>query len=128
LGERWYNRWQLKQILMSGAAKIVQPDVLHAGGITELRKIIALASTFGVIVAPHACESCPPNVHLLFSQPNRSCPLAEWNVRVNAHRQYFYKDKVQPVGGYFYPPTQPGLGWELDPDKIVKRTEIYAAV
>ena len=124
IGERWYTRWQLKQILMAGAAKVVQPDVLHAGGITELRKIIALASTFGVVVAPHACESCRPNAHLLFAQPNRTCPLGEWNVRVNAHRQYFYTDYYQPVDGYFYPPDKPGLGWEIDPAKVVKRVEL----
>ena len=87
--------------------------------IAELRKIIALASTFGVVVAPHACESCPPNVHLMFSQPHRSCPLAGWNVRVNARRQYFYRDYMEPVDGYFYPPTAPGLGWELGPAKIL---------
>ena len=124
IGERYYNRWQFKQILTAGAARVIQPDVLHAGGITELRKIIALASTFGVVVAPHACESCVATMHLLFAQVQRTCPLAEWNVMVNAHRQYFYRDYYEPVDGYFYPPRGPGLGWELDLDKQLMRIEL----
>jgi L-rhamnonate dehydratase len=123
VGERCYNRWQIREVLNARGVKIVQPDVIHAGGITEMQKIISLASTFGVVVAPHACESCIPNVHLLFAQPSRTCPLAEYNVRVNAHRQYFYKKFVEPINGYFEPPVEPGLGWEIDPEKIVKRTD-----
>lgn len=78
----------------------------------------------GEIIAPHACESCIPNVHLLFAQASRTCPLAEYNVRVNAHRQSFYKTFVAPKDGYFEQPIVPGLGWEFDPGKVVNRIEL----
>jgi L-rhamnonate dehydratase len=123
-GEHHYTRWQIKQILDSGAATVIQPDPNAAGGITEMRRIAALASTYGVILVPHANESSRNAIHLLFSQPSRTCPLGEWGVRINHDVQYFWKDFYQPVNGYFELPTGPGFGYELDPKKIVKRTEI----
>ena len=123
-GEHYYTRWQIKDAIERGKATILQPDPNAAGGITELRKIIAVASTYGVIVAPHANESCRNNLHLLFAQPERTCPLGEWGVRINHDVQYFWTDFYQPVRGYFPPPTGPGFGYALDPDKIVNRTEL----
>jgi galactonate dehydratase len=54
-GERMYTRWGFKELLKTGAADIIQPDVSHAGGIWETRKIAAMAEAFDVAVAPH----CP---------------------------------------------------------------------
>lgn len=54
-GERMYSRWDFKQLLMDGVADIIQPDLSHAGGITECKKIFAMAEAFDVAVAPH----CP---------------------------------------------------------------------
>jgi galactonate dehydratase len=54
-GERMYSRWDFKALLASGYVDIVQPDVSHAGGITETRKIAAMAEAYDVAVAPH----CP---------------------------------------------------------------------
>jgi galactonate dehydratase len=55
LGERPYSRWDFKSILASGAVDIIQPDPSHAGGITEVRKIAAMAEAYDVAVALH----CP---------------------------------------------------------------------
>ncbi|HEX2185757.1 MAG TPA: enolase C-terminal domain-like protein [Chloroflexota bacterium] len=123
-GEHHYTRWQIKAILDSGAATVVQPDPNAAGGITEMRKIIALASTYGAIVVPHANESCRNNVHLLFAQSPRTCPLAEWGVRINHNVQYFYTDFFAPRGGEFELPGGPGFGYALDSQKIVSRAEL----
>ncbi len=123
-GEHFYTRWQIKQLLDSGAATVVQPDPNAAGGITEMRKIIALASTYGVIVVPHANESSRNAIHLLFAQSERTCPLMEWGVRINHDVQYFWKDFYGPQGGYFELPQGAGFGYELDPDKIVSRTDL----
>jgi L-rhamnonate dehydratase len=123
-GEHHYTRWQIKEAIERGGATVLQPDPNAAGGLTEMRKIIAVASTYGVIVAPHANESCRNNLHLLFAQPERLCPLGEWGVRINHDVQYFWSDFYQPVGGYFEPPAGPGFGSALDPEKIVRRTEL----
>jgi L-rhamnonate dehydratase len=123
-GEHLYTRWQLKDALERGGATVLQPDPNAAGGISELRKIIAVASTSGAIVVPHANESCRNNLHLLFAQPERTCPLAEWGVRINHDLQYFWTDFYQPVRGAFPLPGGPGFGYALDPDKIVSRTDL----
>jgi L-rhamnonate dehydratase len=123
-GEHWYTRWQIRQLLESGAVTVLQPDPIAAGGITEMRKIMALASTYGLPVVPHANESCRNAVHLLFAHPARICPLGEWGVKINANAQFFYQDFYEPQSGYFYPPSGPGFGYALDESKVVRRTEL----
>jgi galactonate dehydratase len=54
-GERMYSRWEFKQVLESQAVDVIQPDLSHAGGITEVRKIAAMAEAYDVALAPH----CP---------------------------------------------------------------------
>lgn len=54
-GERMYSRWDFKQLLQDGYADVLQPDVSHAGGITEVVKIAAMAEAYDVALAPH----CP---------------------------------------------------------------------
>ena len=55
-GERMYTRWQFKQALECGAATVFQPEPMMTGGITEMRKIAALLSTYGLPLIPHANE------------------------------------------------------------------------
>jgi galactonate dehydratase len=74
LGERLYSRWDFKPFFAAAAVDIVQPDLSHAGGILECRKIAAMAEAHDVAVAPHcplgplalaAClqlDACTPNV------------------------------------------------------------------
>lgn len=123
-GEHWYTRWHIRQLLDSGVVTVLQPDPNAAGGITEMRKIIALASAYGLPVVPHANESCRNAVHLLFANPERICPLGEWGVKINHNAQFFYRDFYEPRNGYFELPGGPGFGYELDPEKIVRCTEL----
>ncbi|MDE3197179.1 MAG: mandelate racemase/muconate lactonizing enzyme family protein [Acidobacteriota bacterium] len=61
-GEGLFSRFEFKQLLDAKGAAIVQPDVMHAGGITEIRKIANLAETYGVEIAPHQCSG--PIAHM----------------------------------------------------------------
>ncbi len=54
-GERMFSRWDFKKILQEGYVDIIQPDLSHAGGISEVRRIAAMAEAYDVAVAPH----CP---------------------------------------------------------------------
>lgn len=54
-GERMFSRWDFKELLRNGYVDIIQPDLSHAGGISECRKIAAMAEAYDVAVAPH----CP---------------------------------------------------------------------
>lgn len=55
LGERLYNRWDIKPFLENGLVDILQPDIAHAGGISETRRIANMAEAYDVAIAPH----CP---------------------------------------------------------------------
>jgi galactonate dehydratase len=55
LGERLYSRWDFRNVITSGVVDVIQPDLSHAGGITEVRKIAAMAEAYDIAVAPH----CP---------------------------------------------------------------------
>ena len=55
LGERLYSRWDFKPFFESAAVDIIQPDLSHAGGLSECRRIAAAAETYDVAIAPH----CP---------------------------------------------------------------------
>jgi L-alanine-DL-glutamate epimerase-like enolase superfamily enzyme len=123
-GERLVTRWQFKQALDSGAATVLQPELASTGGLTEMRRIAALLSVYGLPLVPHANETCRNAVHLLFAQPARICPLAEWGIKINHNVQFFYRDFYEPVNGYFELPTGPGFGYEIDPAKVVRRIEL----
>jgi galactonate dehydratase len=123
-GEHLQTRWTFKQVLEDGAATVIQPEMASTGGLTEMRKIATLAATYGTPIVPHANETCRCAIHLLFAHPHRICPLAEWGIRINHNVQFFYKDFYQPVDGYFHLPSGPGFGYELDMDKVVRRSEL----
>lgn len=73
-GERMFSRWDFKKVLQEGYVSVLQPDLSHAGGISEVKKIAAMAEAYDVAVAPHcplgpisfmAClqvDSATPNV------------------------------------------------------------------
>ena len=52
-GEEQYTRWEFRELLEQNAVGIIQPDICHAGGMSELQKIAAMAETYYVTVAPH---------------------------------------------------------------------------
>jgi galactonate dehydratase len=124
-GERLYTRWDFKQILVDGAADIVQPDVSHAGGILELRKIAAMAEAFDVAVAPHCplgpialaaslqLDACTPNAFIqeqsLGMHYNEEGDLLDYVVDPEPLR---IRDGLLPI------PDGPGLGVEIDEDRV----------
>lgn len=124
-GERLYTRWQFKNIFNQGAIDIIQPDVALCGGILETRKIAAMAEAYDIAVAPHApygpialaatlqVDVCTPNVFIqeqsLGIHYNKGFDLLDF---VKNKEVFQYKD------GYVDIPTKPGLGLEIDEDKV----------
>ena len=123
-GEHLTSRQQFKLAFDRNIPTVIQPETMAVGGITEMRKLAVLASTCGIPMVPHANESCRSALHLLFAQPSRACPLAEWGVKINHNVQFFYRDFYEPADGYFQCPDGPGFGYELDPDRVVSRTDL----
>jgi L-rhamnonate dehydratase len=117
-GEHEYTRWGSRELLKRRAVDVLQMDVTWAGGITEMRKICALASAEGIPVIPHAGWAEPAQA-VTFSHPLHVCPMIEYLVKHAVLQQTFNKEKLKPRKGYFYAPSKVGLGFEPDMDKLV---------
>jgi L-alanine-DL-glutamate epimerase-like enolase superfamily enzyme len=117
LSERWMTRWQFREAIEKRIAKIVNPDLCWCGGLTEARKIAALAETHYLPVAPHNCGG--PVLH--FASMHWAASLTNLHiletVRTHYLRDYrgIVPDAGEVKGGLCFPPERPGLGVELDP-------------
>jgi galactonate dehydratase len=110
-------------LLEARGASIIQPDVLHAGGITEIRKIASLAETYGVEIAPHQCSG--PIAHVASLTAMSCCRnflIQEWEAADDATFQEL-SDGTYPVPqqGFVTLSNAPGLGLKLDFDEFTKR-------
>ena len=122
-GEHEFTRWGAKILMDMGALDIYQFDPVWAGGISELIKITTLCSLYDVPLIPHGV-SMQATAHLAFSQNPVVVPMLEYLLIEQERFQFFCKEKIKPVGGFVYPPISPGLGMDLDEDKIVSEREI----
>ncbi len=113
-GEHEYTRWGIKSLLDAGAVDILQPDPTWAGGLTEMIKICALASSEGIPVIPH--HGGMASTQLIASQTITTCPIQEWLIQHGHSGQFFLRHKIEPVNGYIELPVAPGLSMELDDD------------
>ncbi|MCC7105198.1 MAG: hypothetical protein IT307_08660, partial [Chloroflexi bacterium] len=122
-GEHEYTRWGFHRLLQAEAADVLQPDPEWCGGISELAKICALASTYGRQVFPHG-HSLFAALHLIAAQPPGVCPMLEFLANYQPPAQHFHRQSVEPLGGTLDLPTAPGLGIELDESKIKRQVEL----
>ena len=119
-GERCFTRYGVREVLESGAIDILQTDLIHAGGLLEMKKIAAMADVRSVLMAPHNSNgpvSTTASLHFDFCTTNlkvQECfdDFSEtWVVEA-------VPGTPRPRDGYFYPPEKPGLGIELNEDLI----------
>ncbi|QNK87447.1 galactonate dehydratase [Sporosarcina sp. resist] len=130
-GERMFSRWDFKSVLSDGYVDIIQPDLSHAGGITECKKIATMAEAYDVALAPHcplgpialaACLHVDATSHNAFIQEqslgihyNQGSDLLDY---VKDKSVFDYKD------GYVAIPQLPGLGIEIDEDFVRKQSQV----
>ena len=125
LGERLYSRWDFKPFFESGVVDIIQPDVSHAGGITEVRKIASMAEAYDIAVAPHcplgplALASC---LQVAACSPNVAIQEMSLGIHYNVGADLFTycsdRQQLTPKDGYLAIPTGPGLGIDIDEDAV----------
>jgi galactonate dehydratase len=125
LGERLYSRWDFKPFFESGAVDIIQPDLSHAGGLLECRKIAAMAEAYDIAVAPHcplgplALASC---LQLAACTPNVAIQEMSLGIHYNvgADLLSYCSDRaaLTPVDGFLPIPDGPGLGIAIDEDSV----------
>jgi galactonate dehydratase len=120
-GERLLHRAEFLPLLEDGLIDGAQPDVCHAGGVTELRKISALCDTYGVTMAPHnplGPIATMVNVHLGLTTPNF---LIQEVMRSDVSwRSEVFTGVPEIKDGHIYPPTAPGIGVEMDEKEAEK--------
>ncbi|WP_197062597.1 galactonate dehydratase [Muricauda sp. MAR_2010_75] len=131
-GERMVTKWQFRELLTLGAASILQPDITHCGGITELKAISSLAEAFYAAMLPHAKEGivgAVASLHVVASIPNllahelpnlQAAPN-DGVERSSLGKSYIKKPLVMDDDGHISLAGNidgPGLGLELDDDLV----------
>jgi galactonate dehydratase len=117
-GERVFTKWGFREVLEKRAATILQPDLCHAGGITEVRLIAGMAEAYYAAVAPHnplGPISLAAGVQIAASIPNFLC---QEQVTLGAG---YLKTPFVLRQGYLDLPTGPGLGIELDENAMADK-------
>ncbi len=132
-GERMFSRFEFKRVFAAGGLSIVQPDLSHAGGITECVKIAAMAEAYDIGFAPHcplgplALASC---LHVDFVSRNAVLQEQSMGIHYNQGAELMdyvlNKDDFQFHNGYMLPPKKPGLGVDVNEALVVERSRDVA--
>jgi len=112
-GEHEYTRYGFRELIENRAVDVLQPDIYRAGGMTELKKIAAMASAYGLPVIPHGVGA--PTYHFVMATANS--PRAEYVDIFAQGGRALFKGEPQPRDGYIELSAAPGFGYE--PDKEV---------
>ena len=119
-GERIFTKWGFREILEKRAATILQPDICYAGGISELRIIAGMGEAYYSPIAPHNPQgpcSLAASLQIAACVPNF---LAQ--ERGDNEYEDLLATPLSPVKNGFRPiPTQPGLGIEIDEEKLASQ-------
>lgn len=129
-GERLYSRFDYKQLFTLGAADIIQPDLSHAGGITECKKIAAMAESWDLALAPHcplgpiALAAC-----LQVDAVSQNAFIQEQSQGIHYNQSndltnYLHNPEVLHfTDGYVDIPQGPGLGVDINEDYVIERSK-----
>jgi galactonate dehydratase len=132
LGERLHSRWDVRPFLEAGCVDILQPDISHIGGISEMKRIASMAEAYDVAIAPH----CPLGPIALAACCQVDCTLANFaiqemslGIHYNAGSQdltsYTKNPEVWDVKeGYIGLLTGVGLGIEVDEEMVRRRVRM----
>jgi L-alanine-DL-glutamate epimerase-like enolase superfamily enzyme len=101
---------------------VMQVDPTWAGGLSEMVKIAALTSAYGIPLVPH--HGGLASLHLIASQALTTCPIQEWLIQHGTLAQALLTWKIEPKNGTIDLPTMPGLGQQFDDDMIESREEL----
>ncbi len=129
-GERMFSRFEFKHVFQRGGLSIAQPDLSHAGGITECEKIAAMAEAYEVALAPHcplgpiALASC---LHVDFVSRNAVLQEQSMGIHYNQGAELFdyvlNPEDFRFHDGYMLPPSKPGLGVEVNEELVIARSQ-----
>jgi D-galactarolactone cycloisomerase len=119
VGENLHTYYAFENFIVRGAVDFIQPDVARAGGITEIKRITALAAKHNVPVSFHTWGdgvALAASVHL--SAALKDCIVMELDYTYNPLREELLKEPFKVQKGLLTPPDKPGLGIELNPQAL----------
>ena len=128
-GERLFSRYDFKRLFQAGGVDIIQPDLSHAGGITEVKKIAAMAEAYDIALAPH----CPLGPIALSAclQTDATCYNAfiqeqSMGIHYNEYHEpldyILNKEALAFHDGYVELPQGPGLGVEVNEALVLEES------
>tara|TARA_B100001142_G_scaffold37188_2_gene32598 strand:- start:1248 stop:2369 length:1122 start_codon:yes stop_codon:yes gene_type:complete len=118
-GEQLYNRWEYQKLFEEKFISIIQPDICHAGGLSELKKISSAAETYYVSVAPHNSNgpiSTAASLHLDMTIPN--CYKQEIFINYLEGYKKILTNNIKIEDGFTAPPIGPGLGTDINEEAM----------
>jgi D-galactarolactone cycloisomerase len=130
-GEAEFTRFGFRDLFLGECVDIAQPDLCAAGGFSEWQKILALATSFGVLTIPHvwgsgiavaaavqAIATIPPTPYTARGVPLQNEPMVEFDRTHNPLRDELLTKPFTLIDGCLDVPTAPGLGVEVDEDRL----------
>jgi galactonate dehydratase len=121
-GERLFHKWSAYQLITSGSIALFQPETTRLGGVTELKKVSAIAEGAGVWLAPHDGSVGPivemANIHVMATTANFL--YLEHKHRDVPWRHTVVRGAAEVTDGHIPLPTAPGLGVELDLEELAR--------
>ncbi|MCE4537284.1 galactonate dehydratase [Pelomonas sp. P7] len=129
-GERMFSRFDFKRVFAAGGIAIVQPDLSHAGGITECFKIASMAEAHDVAFAPH-CPLGPVALAacLAVDFVSHNAVLQEQSMGIHYNQGAELLDFVSNpedfhiADGFINPLRKPGLGVEIDEERVIEASK-----
>ena len=129
-GERLFTRWDFKRLFKTGGVDIIQPDLSHAGGLTEVKKIAAMAEAYDIALAPHcplgpiALASC---LNVDATSYNAAIQEQSIGIHYNVGKSVLDYVKNQAdftfVDGMVQMPRLPGLGVEVNRELVLEEAK-----
>ena len=121
-GENYYTRYEFREVLQKRAVNIIQPDVIHAGGLTETPRVAAMAESMNIPLAPHihATVGVSPAIHLLTAATNTLA--AEYITSGGSYqlRRELCGDTFLAEDGWIRASDEPGLGIHVNEEVFEK--------
>lgn len=115
VGENLHTYYAFENFIVRGAADFIQPDVARAGGITEIKRITALAARHRVPISFHTWgDAVALAASVQLAAALKHCIVMELDYTYNPLREELLSEPLTVKNGYLFPPENPGLGIELN--------------